>query len=170
MNYHVYGNCECARTSRTARELARTVRELTRTCAHPRTARELARTWYLRELRVFAYLPYIRVYPRIRYIRGVSAVYPCILVRVSSAYLPYIRREPVRNIRVFAYELGHVSHYLHFISLMGKKNILKVNELRNGGEARTLIPTSLRGCLGSRHTACKARYFMHDLVSACALS
>ena len=84
-------------------ETVKSCPRICRECGDPTAYfRELART---SRIRVFA------VYPRIStYIRGVSAVYPCILVRVSSAYLPYIRREPVRNIRVFAYGIGHGSH------------------------------------------------------------
>ena len=100
--YFIADLCICPRICAYLCELARVLPRICRECGDPTAYfRELVRT---SRIRVFA------VYPRIStYICGVSAVYPCILVRVSSAYLPYIRREPVRNIRVFAYELGHVS-------------------------------------------------------------
>ena len=100
--YFIADPCICPRIRAYSCELARVLPRICRECGDPTAYfRELART---SRIRVFA------VYPRIStYIRGVSAVYPCILVRVSSAYLPYIRREPMRNIRVFAYELGHDS-------------------------------------------------------------
>ena len=103
--YFIADPCICPRTCAYLCELARVLPRICRECGDPTAYfRELARTL---RIRVFA------VYPRIStYIRGVSAVYSCILIRVSSAYLPYIRRESMRNMRVFAYELGHVSHEL----------------------------------------------------------
>ena len=52
----------------------------------------------LRELRVFAYLPYIRVYPRI------SAVYPPYIHVYWSAYRPRICRIFAANLcKIYAY-------------------------------------------------------------------